>query len=48
MKVLCSGAPPDQFILPSREHADLVIECTGQTQQAVRTILAHVNSRITR
>lgn len=32
----------DQFILPSREHADLVIECTGQTQQAVRTILDHV------
>ena len=38
----------DQFILPSREHADLVIECTGHTQQAVRTILDHVNSRIAR
>ena len=36
----------DEFILPSREHADLIIECTGHTQEAVRTILAHVNSRL--
>jgi uridine kinase len=38
----------DKFILPSREHADLVIECTGQTQEAVRAILRHVNSRSSR
>ncbi len=38
----------DQFILPSREHADLIIECTGQTEEAVRTILSHVKSRLTR
>jgi uridine kinase len=38
----------DRFILPSREHADLIIECTGQTQEAVRTILDHVNGRSTR
>lgn len=33
----------DQFIVPSRQYADLIIECTGQTQAAVRTILGHVN-----
>jgi uridine kinase len=32
----------DEFILPSRQYADLIIECTGQTETAVRTILAHV------
>jgi uridine kinase len=32
----------DEFILPSRSHADLIIECTGQTHEAVRAILSHV------
>jgi len=35
----------DQFILPSRHHADLIIECTGHTDKAVRTILGHVRGR---
>jgi uridine kinase len=36
----------DQFIVPSRQYADLIIECTGQTQEAVRTILGHVNRHL--
>jgi uridine kinase len=35
----------DQFILPSRQYADLIIECTGRTELAVKTILEHVRSR---
>lgn len=36
----------DEFILPSRRYADLIIECTGHTPEAVRTILGHVNGRL--
>jgi uridine kinase len=35
----------DQFILPTRHYADLIIQCTGQTQVAVKTILEHVRSQ---
>ena len=35
----------DEFILPTRQYADLIIECTGHTQEAVKTILEHVRSR---
>jgi uridine kinase len=35
----------DQFIMPTRQFADLIIECTGQTELAVKTILEHVRSR---
>jgi uridine kinase len=34
----------DEFILPTRQHADLVIECTGRTSEAVKTILDHVRA----
>jgi uridine kinase len=34
----------DEFILPTRQYADLIIECTGRTQEAVKTILEHVRS----
>lgn len=32
----------DAYILPTRDHADLIIECTGHTDRSVATILAHV------
>lgn len=35
----------DQHILPTRQYADLIIECTGQTAEAVRTILQHVQQQ---
>jgi uridine kinase len=35
----------DEFILPTRQHADLIIQCTGQTQEAVKTILEHVRAK---
>jgi uridine kinase len=36
----------DEFILPSRQYADLIIACTGQTEQAVKTILGHVRGHV--
>lgn len=35
----------DAYIVPTRQYADLVIECTGQTGEAVRLILDHVNKQ---
>jgi uridine kinase len=37
----------DQFILPTRQFADLIIPCTGRTQEAVETILTHVRRSAT-
>lgn len=38
----------DEFILPTRQYADLIIECTARTDEAARTILAHVENNVTR
>jgi uridine kinase len=37
----------DQFILPSRQYADLIVPCTGRTEEAVKTILGHVRRSAT-
>lgn len=34
----------DQFILPQKQYADLVIPCTGRTEEAVAKVLAHVRA----
>jgi uridine kinase len=37
----------DEFILPTRQYADLIVPCTGRTDEAVRTILLHVRQSAT-
>jgi uridine kinase len=36
----------DEFIRPTRQYADLIVPCTGRTDEAVQTIMAHVQSAI--
>lgn len=37
----------DQFILPTRQFADLIVPCTGRTEEAVETILGHMRRSVT-